>query len=112
MGGTDGQYHYYDVWSFHLPTRKWSELTAIGHFPAAREGHAAALVGNVIYVFGGRGVDGQDLGDLTAFKISSMCSYAFPCTGFIKLSSFLIQTRDGIHSKTWVLFRVGGQVTP
>ncbi|PPQ65782.1 hypothetical protein CVT24_011999 [Panaeolus cyanescens] len=81
MGGTDGQYHYYDVWSFHLPTRKWSELTAIGHFPAAREGHAAALVGNVIYVFGGRGVDGQDLGDLTAFKISNQRWYTFQNMG-------------------------------
>lgn len=38
-----------------------------------REGHAAALVDDVIYVFGGRGVDGKDLNDLAAFKISSKC---------------------------------------
>ena len=36
-----------------------------------REGHATALVDNVMYVFGGRGVDGTDLSDLTAFKLSS-----------------------------------------
>jgi hypothetical protein len=29
------------------------------------------LVDDVIYVYGGRGVDGKDLGDLGAFKISS-----------------------------------------
>jgi hypothetical protein len=36
-----------------------------------REGHSAALVDDVIYVFGGRDVNGKDLGDLTAFKITS-----------------------------------------
>lgn len=29
------------------------------------------MVDDVIYVFGGRGVDGKDLGDLGAFKLSS-----------------------------------------
>ena len=36
-----------------------------------REGHAATLVDDVVYVFGGRSVDGKDLEDLAAFKISS-----------------------------------------
>lgn len=71
FGGTDGTYHYSDTWSFSLTTRKWTELYCIGYIPSPREYHAAAIVGNVIYVFGGRGVDGQDLGDLAAFKISS-----------------------------------------
>ena len=71
FGGTDGQYHYNDTWSFDIATRKWSELQCIGFIPEAREGHAAALVDDVVYVFGGRGVDGKDLSDLAAFKISS-----------------------------------------
>lgn len=71
FGGTDGQYHYNDTWSFDIATRKWSELQCIGFIPSPREGHAAALVDDVVYVFGGRGVDGKDLGDLAAFKISS-----------------------------------------
>lgn len=71
FGGTDGKYHYNDTWSFSLSTRKWTELQCIGFIPSAREGHAAAVVGNVIYIFGGRGIDGQDLSDLAAFKISS-----------------------------------------
>ena len=78
FGGTDGKYHYNDTWSFDLRTRKWSELQCIGFIPSPREGHAAAIVGNVIYVFGGRGVDGKDLGDLAAFKISSAYRNALP----------------------------------
>lgn len=71
FGGTDCQYHYNDTWMFDTTTNTWSELTCIGFIPSPREGHAAALVDDVIYVFGGRGVDGKDLGDLSAFKISS-----------------------------------------
>jgi Galactose oxidase, central domain len=71
FGGTDGQFHYNDTWAFDVATRTWKELNCIGFIPAAREGHAAALVDDVMYVFGGRGVDGKDLGDLAAFKISS-----------------------------------------
>ncbi len=49
----------------------WDELTCIGFIPSPREGHSASMVDDVIYVFGGRGVDGKDLGDLGAFKVSS-----------------------------------------
>lgn len=71
FGGTDGQFHYNDTWSFDVSTRKWAELQCNGFTPAPREGHAAALVDDVMYVFGGRGVDGNDLGDLTACNLSS-----------------------------------------
>jgi len=71
FGGTDGQYHYNDTWAFDLLTRQWSELQCIGFIPTPREGHAASVIDDVIYVFGGRGVDGKDLSDLSAFKISS-----------------------------------------
>ncbi|KAJ3768819.1 hypothetical protein FB446DRAFT_694490 [Lentinula raphanica] len=81
FGGTDGQYHYNDTWSFDLNTRKWSELTCIGFIPAPREGHAAALVDDVIYIFGGRGVDGKDLNDLAAFKLSNQRWYMFQNMG-------------------------------
>ncbi|KAK7064380.1 cell polarity protein [Favolaschia claudopus] len=81
FGGTDGQYHYNDTWSFDLTTRKWSELQCIGFIPSPREGHAAALVDDVIYIFGGRGVDGKDLGDLAAFKISNQRWYMFQNMG-------------------------------
>ncbi|KAJ3503251.1 hypothetical protein NMY22_g18314 [Coprinellus aureogranulatus] len=81
FGGTDGSYHYNDTWSFDLKTRKWTELQCIGFIPSPREGHAAALVDDVMYVFGGRGVDGQDLSDLAAFKISNQRWYMFQNMG-------------------------------
>jgi hypothetical protein len=71
FGGTDCQYHYNDTWVFDTNNATWSELTCIGYMPSPREGHAAALVDDVMYVFGGRGVDGKDMGDLVAFKLSS-----------------------------------------
>ncbi|KAH7914794.1 hypothetical protein BJ138DRAFT_1143277 [Hygrophoropsis aurantiaca] len=81
FGGTDGQYHYNDTWAYDINTRKWSELQCIGFIPSPREGHAAAVVDDVIYVFGGRGVDGKDLGDLAAFKMSNQRWYMFQNMG-------------------------------
>ncbi|KZV91323.1 hypothetical protein EXIGLDRAFT_615741 [Exidia glandulosa HHB12029] len=81
FGGTDGKFHYNDTWVFDVTTRMWSELTCIGFIPAAREGHAAALVDDVIYIFGGRGVDGKDLNDLAAFKISNSRWFTFTRMG-------------------------------
>ena len=72
-----------------MQTRKWTELQCIGFIPSPREGHAAAIVGNVIYVFGGRGVDGKDLGDLAAFKISSAITRLI-----------LVTTIDGCHHRS------------
>lgn len=81
FGGTDGQYHYNDTWSYDTNTRTWSELQCIGFIPSPREGHAAAVVDDVIYIFGGRGVDGKDLGDLAAFKMSNQRWYMFQNMG-------------------------------
>ncbi|PCH33914.1 hypothetical protein WOLCODRAFT_22329 [Wolfiporia cocos MD-104 SS10] len=81
FGGTDCQYHYNDTWVFDTTTNMWSELTCIGFIPSPREGHAASLVDDVIYIFGGRGVDGKDLGDLSAFKISNQRWYMFQKMG-------------------------------
>ncbi|KZT75075.1 hypothetical protein DAEQUDRAFT_659712 [Daedalea quercina L-15889] len=81
FGGTDCQYHYNDTWVFDTTTNMWSELTCIGFIPSPREGHAAALVDDVVYIFGGRGVDGKDLGDLGAFKISNQRWYMFQKMG-------------------------------
>ena len=95
FGGTDGKYHYNDTWSFNLQTRRWTELNCIGFIPSAREGHAAAIVGNVIYVFGGRGIDGKDLSDLAAFKISSQ--------SYQNSSSLTCQrTKNGTNRSTMV----------
>ena len=81
FGGTDGVTWFNDVWSFDPRTNSWTQLECIGYIPSAREGHASALVGDVMYVFGGRTEDGQDLGDLAAFRISSRRWYTFQNMG-------------------------------
>jgi N-acetylneuraminic acid mutarotase len=70
FGGALGRYFYIDTWLFDVPTRKWSELQCTGFTPSPRQGHAAAVVDDVMYVFGGCGIDGDRLDDLTAFKLS------------------------------------------
>ncbi|WVR06271.1 hypothetical protein IAU60_003301 [Kwoniella sp. DSM 27419] len=81
FGGTDGNYHYNDTWSFDLATNTWTELSCIGYIPLPREGHAAAIVDDTIYIFGGRDVKGKDLGDLAAFKLSNQRWYMFQNMG-------------------------------
>lgn len=56
-------------------------MDCIGYIPAPREGHAAALVDDVMYIFGGRTEEGADLGDLAAFRITSRRWYTFQNMG-------------------------------
>jgi len=81
FGGTDGMNWFNDVWSYSPHTNSWTLLECIGYIPSPREGHAAALVGDVMYVFGGRTEEGNDLGDLAAFRISSRRWYTFQNMG-------------------------------
>ena len=69
FGGTDGVQWFNDTWFFDARSNSWVEVECTGHIPSPREGHSAALMGDVVYVFGGRGSDGQMLGDLYAFKV-------------------------------------------
>lgn len=81
FGGTNGYIWFNDVWCYDPDTNSWSELPCIGYIPASREGHAAALVDDVMYIFGGRSDDGADLGDLAAFRISTRRWYTFQNMG-------------------------------
>ena len=81
FGGTDGVRWFNDVWSYSSHTNSWTQLECIGYIPSPREGHAAALVGDVMYIFGGRNEEGNDLGDLAAFRISSRRWYTFQNMG-------------------------------
>jgi hypothetical protein len=73
FGGIDGSHHYNDTWMFDPAGMRWTELRCMGHIPSPRGGHAATVLEDTMYVFGGRGVDGKDLGDLRAFKIGWEC---------------------------------------
>jgi len=70
FGGSDDQHWYNDTWSFDISTRKWTELQCTGSIPSPRAGHAAVLVDDVMYVFGGY-MNKVFLGDLTALQLSS-----------------------------------------
>jgi hypothetical protein len=71
FGGSSGRHKYNDTWLFKISTRKWTELQCTGYTPSPRCGHAAAVVDDVMYVFGGRRVDEATADDLLAFKLSS-----------------------------------------
>lgn len=71
FGGTDGQYHYNDTWLFSTNSRTWGQLDCNGYIPVPREGHGAAMVDDMMYVYGGRGADGMFLQDLVGFQVSS-----------------------------------------
>jgi N-acetylneuraminic acid mutarotase len=71
FSGNDGRTVHNDIWCFDLNTGYWEQIAALGYIPAPRDGASAAVVDDVIYVFGGRSSDGQLLGDLCAFKVSS-----------------------------------------
>lgn len=98
FGGTDGQFHYNDTWCYDTSlvitptTSAWNDLQCIGYIPLPREGHAGALVDDVMYIFGGRGVDGKDLSDLAAFKISSKPT--FLCIWTVSKSRLSIEFRN------------------
>ncbi|KTW32927.1 hypothetical protein PNEG_04264 [Pneumocystis murina B123] len=81
FGGTNGTQWFNDVWVFDYKNLSWKEIACNGCIPQPREGHSAALVDDIIYIFGGRGLDGSDLGDLIAFKISTSRWYIFQNMG-------------------------------
>lgn len=59
----------------------WMQVDCVGFIPTPREGHAATLVNDVMYIFGGRTDEGMDLGDLAAFRISTRRWYSFQNMG-------------------------------
>jgi len=81
FGGTNGFQWFNDVWCYDPNSNSWTQLDCIGYIPAPREGHAATLVDDVMYIFGGRTEEGADLGDLAAFRISTRRWYTFQNMG-------------------------------
>lgn len=81
FGGTNGVRWFNDVWCYDPRSNSWTEIDCVGFIPTPREGHAAALVNDVMYVFGGRTDEGIDLGDLSAFRISTRRWYSFQNMG-------------------------------
>ncbi|GAB4824011.1 hypothetical protein N2152v2_011057 [Parachlorella kessleri] len=61
FGGIDGENKHNSVFVLDLATSTWSRLAPSGDTPWPREGHAAALLGQRMYVFGGNTMqDGEE----------------------------------------------------
>lgn len=81
FGGTDGKEWYTDTWCFDPRENSWSQLDCAGYIPSPCEGHSATIVGDIMYIFGGRSSDGKDLGFLSALKIPSRKWFSFQNMG-------------------------------
>ena len=71
FGGRGRTNNYNDTWSFNISTRKWTELQCTGSIPLPRRSHAAVLIDDVMYVYGGLTDDITFLSDLTALNLLS-----------------------------------------
>jgi hypothetical protein len=72
-----GYYHVVPP-QYDPQTDTWAQQDCVGFIPTPREGHSAALVNDVMYIFGGRTDEGTDL---AAFRISSRRWYTFQIMG-------------------------------
>ncbi|KAI0283607.1 hypothetical protein BGY98DRAFT_1093710 [Russula aff. rugulosa BPL654] len=81
FGGCGGPHIFNDTWSFNISTRKWTEFQCTGSIPSPRESHAAVLIDDVMYVYGGRTIGKTKLGDLTAFNLLTQRWTAFQDIG-------------------------------
>jgi hypothetical protein len=96
FGGYNGQHEFNDTWSFNISTRKWTELQCTGSVPSPRSSHAAALVDDVMYIFGGND-GGAEFGDLTALNLSSKLIDMF---NLMRSFTYNIKLSDGPCFKT------------
>lgn len=81
FGGTDGKLWYSDTWVYDPAENTWTALECAGFIPAPCEGHSATIVGDIMYVFGGRSAEGKDLGTLSALKIPARKWFSFQNMG-------------------------------
>ena len=81
FGGTDGKLWYSDTWVYDPVENMWTPLECAGFIPAPCEGHSATVVGDIMYVFGGRSAEGKDLGTLSALKIPARKWFSFQNMG-------------------------------
>lgn len=78
FGGKGEECCFNDTWSFDTRTEKWTELACLGSVPSPRHSHAACLIDDIMYVFGGETDDGHALDDLFAFKLRSAITIIDP----------------------------------
>ncbi|KAI0080362.1 galactose oxidase [Panus rudis PR-1116 ss-1] len=77
FGGSDGEYHYSDLWAFDTEQYMWKQVRSEGPNPRSREGHAMVIVDHTLWVFGGRGSAGKDLAELSSCDLRYPRWYCF-----------------------------------
>lgn len=81
FGGTNGHQCSNELWMYDPRNNLWIQQPVIGNVPCPREGHAATVVDDVMYVFGGRDQRGHCLDDLAALRIKDRQWRIFTITG-------------------------------
>ena len=110
FGGSDSRRDYNDTWSFDISTRTWTELHCTGPIPSSRSGHAAVLIDDVMYVFGGFTMDKTYLDDLIALRLSS--EWFSVLKVYTTLFRSEMQHCDGINFTMRAQFHIDGHVIP
>ncbi|KAK9374864.1 uncharacterized protein V1513DRAFT_479202 [Lipomyces chichibuensis] len=108
FGGTNSSECYNDTWCFDPIAVTWKQLSCVGYFPKPCEGHKAAIVGNIMYIFGGRSSDGTNLRNLASLKLTTNRWYTFQNMGPAP-SARSGHTMSAFGSK---IFTLGGQPAP
>ncbi|KAL6046242.1 Negative regulator of mitotic exit, variant 2 [Balamuthia mandrillaris] len=83
FGGFDGTHFLNDLHYYDTVTCSWHRVKARGEVPAPRAGHSATLIGNVLYVFGGRLSKTQRTNELYALDVETFTWSYIPCKGVL-----------------------------
>jgi len=68
----EGEFTYFnDIQVFDITTNKWKQIRASGLEVAPRYGHSATLVGDRMFVFGGKGTNGNLYRDMVVLDIKN-----------------------------------------
>lgn len=81
FGGTDGQECFNETWCFDPIESTWTKFACVGYIPRPCEGHDACIVGDLMYIYGGRAVDGSNLSLLSSLRLSTGRWYTFQNMG-------------------------------
>lgn len=82
FGGLDRRTRLNDVWLFDYDEKQWVELHSDGPMPAPRAHCTTTKFGDVVYLFGGYGGNGEVYGDLWSLRLEGrVCIWQVGWTG-------------------------------
>ncbi|CAE7130844.1 unnamed protein product, partial [Rhizoctonia solani] len=78
FGGGELEIKDIDIWRFDMSTRTWTEFSGLGNVPPCRALRSVTLVGDAVFISGGKTSNQGALGDMWVFKINEWKWYRFP----------------------------------